>query len=66
MKRKRKKTGNVGIKGKCMKCNRNTYLQKHHIISKSKWKNSKMVVYLCPNCHLRIHQKEEKEKEKEK
>ncbi len=62
MKRKRKKTGNVGIKGKCKLCGRKAYLQKHHIIKKSEWKRSRMVVYLCPKCHLRIHQKEQKDK----
>lgn len=60
MKRKRKKTGSVGIKGICKLCNRKAYLQKHHIIPKSKWKGSTAVIYICPKCHLKIHQKEQK------
>ncbi len=62
MKNKKKKGRKVratgSIKGKCRSCGRNTFLQKHHIIKKSKWKKSKIVIYLCQKCHAGLHKKE--------
>ncbi len=64
MKNKKKKGRKVrntgGIKGKCKLCGRKTFLQKHHIIKKSKWKKSKIGIYLCQKCHSNLHKKETK------
>lgn len=41
----------------CEICNQETYLDKHHIISRSKGGPNKSynIAYLCPNCHRKVH-----------
>jgi len=45
------------MKGKCHICGKHAKLQAHHIIPRSKYKYSKMKIYLCNECHKNIHKK---------
>jgi len=43
--------------GKCKKCNKKHWLEKHHVYPQSKFKGKGKTIYLCPNCHTDYHQK---------
>jgi len=43
--------------GKCKRCGKKYWLEKHHIYPQSKFKDDKNIIYLCPNCHTDYHQK---------
>jgi hypothetical protein len=43
--------------GKCRKCGKRAWLEKHHVYPKSKFKGQGKSIYLCPNCHTDYHQK---------
>ena len=43
------------IKGKCQRCNRKKNLTKHHLYPKHKYPLNRIYVYLCRECHDRVH-----------
>lgn len=45
------------IYGKCKKCKKKHWLEKHHVYPQSKFKDEENIIYLCPNCHTDYHQK---------
>lgn len=45
-------------KGKCPICGRITYLQKHHYIPQ-RIKKTDHYVYICAECHMKIHPENE-------
>ena len=45
-------------KGKCGICSTITFLQKHHYIPQ-RMKKTEHYVYICPDCHRRIHPENE-------
>jgi predicted restriction endonuclease len=53
-------------KGECKKCEKENYLEEHHIYPKSKFDDDENTIYLCPNCHTDYHQKLGKQESKDK
>ena len=43
--------------GICRRCGKKHWLEKHHILPQSKFKDGKKIIYLCSNCHTDYHQK---------
>jgi phage terminase large subunit GpA-like protein len=43
--------------GKCKKCGKWHWLEKHHIYPQSQFNDEESVIYLCPNCHTDLHVK---------
>ena len=41
--------------GKCSKCKKRFWLEKHHIYPKARFDDNKNIIYLCPNCHTDYH-----------
>ena len=44
------------MKGKCKRCGKKAILQAHHILPRSLYKQSGIKIYLCKECHKRVHQ----------
>jgi len=42
--------------GKCKRCRKMSWLEKHHFYPRSKFGEGEFI-YLCPNCHTDYHQK---------
>ena len=40
----------------CQKCKKFTYVEKHHVLPKSIFGETKETAKLCPNCHTEYHQ----------
>lgn len=41
----------------CAKCQKLTYVHKHHILPTSTFGKNEETNWLCPNCHTEYHQK---------
>ena len=43
--------------GKCTKCGKWHWLEKHHVYPQSQFDDEENTMYLCPNCHTDLHLK---------
>jgi len=43
--------------GKCTKCKKKSWLEKHHVYPQSVFNDQENTMYLCPNCHTDLHLK---------